>query len=44
VILLEDLIVVATPEQPAHFVRRMRAQRPAREYGADEKLAFDEEC
>src|SRR5918998_5326903 len=30
VILLEDLIVVATPEQPAHFVRRMRAQRPAR--------------
>jgi hypothetical protein len=44
VILLEDLIVVAALERPAHFVRRMRARRPALEDGADEKLAFDEGC
>jgi hypothetical protein len=44
VILLEDLIVVAALERPAHFVCRMRARRPALEDGADEKLAFDEGC
>jgi hypothetical protein len=36
VILLEELIVVAALERPAHVVRRMRAQRPALEDGADE--------
>ncbi len=44
VILLEDLIVVAALKRPARFVRRMRAQPPALEDGADEKLAFDEGC